>query len=484
MTEHPLWMPTLFTPPLREDYLTDGDHLLDVVDLAWRSPEHKGEDFTLDEWQRDLIRRVLERYPDDHPKYPGELRYRQVVISMGRQNGKSVLGAIFGLYGLLLHVSGPEVVSVASSVKQANIIYERVRLVINSNASLSKRYKVTGTRGIRSKVTDKPGSYFVQTGKEDALQGVTISMCLFDEVHICKPETWAAVTFGTSARTNGMVLGITTAGDEESALLLSLYERGKAAVENGEDERFGFFLWEAPAHADVTDPDAIKAANPAVACGRKDVEQVISDLKNMPETKARRFGLNRFVSSMSSWLPLAKWNALQVDSLPHWNDVLFAVDRTENWGAATITANVKHEGRIYTKVVASIPSPSLEWLETVCVDLYQRYGGLGFVMEVSNLRDLSARLKERGIKCEYLTQTQVQNACATVYSLINEGAVVHAGDPLLGAQVPRGVAKNTGQGWRIDRKASVGDVDALLATVMGIYGAEVMKPSGPLLYVA
>lgn len=474
-------MPTLHTPPLREDFETDGDRLLEVIDLAWRSPET--EDFHLDEWQRWLIRHVLERYPADHPKYPGELRYKQVIISMGRQNGKSVLGAIFGLYGLLLQTTGPEVVSVASSVKQANIIYERVRLVVASNRALAKRYKVTGTRGIRAKDVAKPGSYFVQTGKEEALQGVTMSLCLADELHLWKTETYSAIVLGLSARKDGMLLGITTAGDEQSHLLKSLYERGRAAVD-ADDERFGFFVWEAPAHADVTDHDAIRAANPAVACGRKDVEQVAKDAANMPENSARRYVLNQFVSSSSSWLPSSMWKRLDVAPLPHTDDVVFAVDRTNNWGAATVTANVRHEGRIYTRVVASLPNPSLEWLEAICVDLWSRYGGQGFVMEQANLRDLNARLREQGIKTEYLTQTQMQNACATVYSLISEGAVVHGDDDLLKAQVPRGVAKNTGEGWRITRKDSIGDVDALLATIMGIYAAEVMKPTGSFLYVA
>jgi len=475
-------MPSVFTPPLREDFETDGDRLLQVVDLAWRTPEQDTE-FSLDEWQRDLIRRVLERYPADHPKYPGELRYRQVVISMGRQNGKSVLGAIFAIYGLMLQTKGPEVVSVASSVKQANIIYERVRLVIATNPAFNKRFKVTGTRGIRSKVTDKPGSYFVQTGKEEALQGVTMSLTLADELHLWKPETYSAIVLGQSARKDAMILGITTAGDASSDLLKSLYERGRAAAAGNDDERFGFFLWEAPAHADVTDHDAIRAANPAVACGRKDVEQVAREAANMSENSARRYVLNQFVSSSSSWLPSAKWKALKTAPLPHWDDVVFAVDRTDNWGAATITANVKHQGRVYTKVVASVPNPSLEWLEAMCHDLYDRYGGLGFVMEVSNLRDLSARLKDAGIPCEYFTQTQMQNACATIYSLISEGVVVHGGDDLLAAQVPLGVAKNTGEGWRITRKDSVGDVDALLSTIMGCYAAEIMKSSGPMLYV-
>ena len=479
------WTPTLATPPLSDDFITDGDQLLKVIDLAWRSPEQK--EFALDEWQRDLIRRVLERYPHDHPKYPGQLRYRQVLISMGRQNGKSVLGAVFALYGLLLHGPGPEVVSVASTVPQANIIYDRVKYVINNNKTLRKRFKVTGTRGIRSRIESKPGTYFVKAGAENSLQGVTISMCLFDEVHICKPETWNAVVFGTSARRDGMVLGITTAGDENSDLLKRLYKTGRQAAvsEDDYDERFGFFLWEAPEHLEVTDPEALIAANPSIACGRMDVDQEINAIRNMPENQARRYRLNQFVSSETSWLPQGKWGLLSTcEELPTYKNVVFAVDRTDNWTAATITAAVKHEGRIYTRVVAAMPNPSLEWLEAICADLNKRYRPLSIVMEVANLRDLSARLKARGIKCEYLTQTQMINASATVYSLINEGVVVHGNDALLTDQVRKGVAKNVGEGWRISRKDSVGDVDALLSTVMGCYAAEVMKPQGPALFIA
>ncbi len=87
-----VWAPAVFTPPLSEDFSTKGDVLLKLVDLAWRAPETSGR-FELDPWQRSLIRHVLETYPEGHPR-AGELRYRQVVISVGRQNGKSVLGAI------------------------------------------------------------------------------------------------------------------------------------------------------------------------------------------------------------------------------------------------------------------------------------------------------------------------------------------------------------------------------------------------------
>ncbi|MFD6309087.1 terminase large subunit domain-containing protein, partial [Streptomyces sp. NPDC060223] len=290
-SELPLWLPGTYTRPLSDDFPSAGDKLTRLVELAWKSPENpKG--LSLDPWQRWLIRHVLETYPDDHPTYPGQLRYRQVVVSMGRQNGKSVLGAIFGLFGLLQHTAGPHVISVASTADQARIIYNRVLYVIQGNASLQSRFKkTTETRGIVTK--SGAGRYEVKASKGGALQGLPISMGLYDEVHITKPEMWTAMVLGTAQRANGMVLGITTAGDDESVLLKSLYEKGRRAAAGDESlERFGFFLWEAPEGAKVDDPDALIAANPSLACGRMDLEQTQNDVRTLPEMDARRYRLN------------------------------------------------------------------------------------------------------------------------------------------------------------------------------------------------
>ena len=170
-----LQLPSVYTPPLTDDFETDGDRLIEFANLAWQSPESP-DGLTLDEWQRWLLRHVLERYPADHPKYPGRLRYRQVVISVGRQNGKSLLAAILGLYGLLMHEPGAQVISLASSTDQANIVYSRVNYVINQNPFLRKRFKrATETRGIVT--NDNAGRYDVKAAKESALQGIPMSLC-------------------------------------------------------------------------------------------------------------------------------------------------------------------------------------------------------------------------------------------------------------------------------------------------------------------
>ena len=477
------WLPTFYTPPLSDDFVTDGDNLIAFAELAWTTPEVE-EGFQLDEWQKWLLRHVLERYPDDHPDpdLAGRLRYRQVVVSVGRQNGKSVIGAILGLYGLLLHDPGPTVIGIASSVDQAQIVYRRTLLVINSNPALKKRFaRTTETRGIQT--TDGRGTYQLKAAKDSALQGIPVSLCLFDELHISKPEMWSAMVLGTAQRENGMVFGITTAGDEDSALLKDLYSTGKKAIE-GQDglERFGFFCWEAPAGSSVTDPEAIKAANPSVSEGRMKLSTVLSDIASIPEVDARRYRLNQFVaSSADQWLPVSMWNQCGHDKGNPEGRCVFSIDRTPSWDYATITAAVKSEDHIYTEVVASLIKPTKDSLLALCLQLAQS-NPIAFTGEAYMLADLMRDLQDRGLRAFSLSSTEVCQASSTTYALAAQGRLRHNNDAIVNTQVPHGIRKNKGELWRVSRADSTHDIDALMASIMGIYLASREIEMGPQLF--
>lgn len=380
---------------------------------------------------------------------------------------------MFGFYGLLMHESAPYVVSLASNADQATIIYNRVKDSIDFNPQLRRRFKTTGTRGITRQ--DKPGTYKVKPAKADALQGIPVTLCLFDEVHICAPEMWAAMIKGTTAKADGLVLGITTAGDDNSTLLKDLYVQGRAAAAGEGNERFGFFLWEAKPDAAVDDLEALKDANPALASGRLSAAVLLDSVRTMPEDEARRYSLNQFVGSESSWLPMSIWNKQRAGSIPD-GAVVFAVDRTPSWEAATITATVKTDtGELHSEVVATFANPTLERLEAHCVALYQ-HNPIVFVMDGYTLSDLAERLKTKGYPVRVMRLSDVTNACATAYALLATGKAWHKGDNLLGQQMPFAVKKNSGSGWRINRGASDHDIDAVMATVFGYYIAESERP--------
>lgn len=474
-------MPTLFTPSLTgtEDFPTDGDRLIQVVEKYWRAPEV--EDFTLDDWQRWLLRHLLEKYPHDHARFPGQLRYRQVLASMGRQNGKSVLGGIMGFYGLAMHEPGPQVIGLASSADQATIIYDRVHHVVGAHPVLARKFRATGTRGISRR--DGSGTYKVKPAKGDALQGIPISMTIFDEVHISKPDLWQAVVNGLRTRKNGMVLGITTAGDDESVLLKRLYEVGKRAADGDPKlERFGFFLWEAPEGSTIDDDDAIKAGNPSVASGRIDLDTVRGDVANLPEPDQTRYVLNRFVASTSNWLPMHSWFQCEGEGVgPDLGPLVFSIDRSANWEFATIAVSANVDGVIHTELVARIIKPSLEQLLRLCLTL-RNHGQVTFAMDSYVLGDLAKELKSRGLSVFALATKEVAAACASAYAHIVQGKVSHPNEDLLRHQMPRAARKNYGEAWRISRQHSSVEIDGVMATVMGLYVSATQRPESVQLF--
>lgn len=484
------WAPSAFTRPLSVPFLSDGPRLIALLEGHFRPVDGStaGKLIRLDDWQKALLCHALERYPADWPveRLRGRLRYRQVVVSMGRQNGKSILGAAFGLYGLVQHVAGPSVVGIATSVEQANVVYHRVAYAVRHDPALMARFKPSGTRGVRAR--DGAGGYFVKPALEEGLQSVPITLCIADELHLSRASMWDSIVNGQRAQADGLLVGITTAGDDSSVLLKRLYEQGADAIEHaGDDEaaqRFGFFLWQAPDGATIETPGAIEAANPAIACGRIPVETVRSDVAKLPRVDQERYTLNRFVANVSTWLDMQRWREQAGDGVPaDWHGpVTFAVDRTPTWEWATITATVRlpqpaGPARLATEVVASIHRPSRAQLVAIGARLAEREPMAQFVMDQYQLGDVADALREQGVDVHTTTRQQVKAACAAAYAAIVSGLVDHAGDELLARQMPHAKIKTDGDGWRLVKAGST-DIDAVMATVLGLYGADVWQPAG------
>lgn len=462
-----LQLPARYTPPLSDDFDTDGDRLIKLMQLCWITPE-TDEPIELDEWQSWLLRHVLERYPADHPKYAGKLRYRQVLISLGRQNGKTVLGGGLALDALVFHKG--DVTSIASSYDQATIIYDRVKHVIDSFGWLAKRFKkTTETRGIAK--SDGTGKYKVSPAKEGALQGKPFVRVLLDEGHLAKKGIWTAATKGTTAMDDATVIMITTAGDQTSETLIELYKSAARAIEGDPSlERFGAFIWEAPTNAPLDSGSAIMAANPAVACGRVPLERVLTDIATQPENEVRRYTLNQFVSgTAASWLPGELFKAATGKGITNPQGVVFAIDRSRNWEYATIAAANSNGDLQETELVASFVAPTEQMLYNELTRLYTTHSPRAIVMDDRQFPSLSKRLKLAGIPVWQLWTKEVSAACSVVYAMFATNTVRHNNDPLLTVQTQNGITKYSGETWLISREKSLGEIDALMATVFALY---------------
>ena len=469
--------PARWTKPLTDDFVTDADRLLQVVALAYRDMDNPAG-IQLDSWQSWLMRHILERYPDDwhDQSLAGHLRYRACVVSIPRQSGKSLIGALLGLWGVAMRTG--QTLSLASSAEQARIIYDRVLATIQSNPLLLARFKkTTERRGIIS--SDGLARYDIKPAKESALQGIRVDTVLADELHLWKKGMWTAVVQGTAASPDGIIIGITTAGDANSETLIDLYKQGDRAV-NGDPalERFGFFVWEAPEGCAV-DAESILASNPAVECGRIPLERVLGDLATIPEHEARRYRLNQFISGTSeSWLPGEVFHRNAGHGIENIQGITLAVDMTIKLDHASIVAAKKVGDKVQTEIVASVMNPSESKMYELLATLAKKFSATAIVIDGSRMPALQKRLKANGFPLWQLWSKEVSAACATTFAMFQQNQIEwNQSDQLLIAQMPRGVARYTGENWFLSRRDSLGDIDAVIATTLAIYVASLERPT-------
>ena len=84
---------------------TDGPSVADFGRTFLRVSKgiEAGNSLRVTEWQADLLDALYERRPD------GLLRYRRSLVGLARKNGKSLLGSLIALHGLIEGEPGAEV---------------------------------------------------------------------------------------------------------------------------------------------------------------------------------------------------------------------------------------------------------------------------------------------------------------------------------------------------------------------------------------
>lgn len=454
-----LYTPTRCTAPLETYAGSLYDRYERVLEIAWREAFGHG----LDAFQADALRAITELTAF------GTLRHRQFLLSMGRQNGKTEIAAALGLL-MLLHNPRAAIIGIASNADQAGLVYKRVMGVIRQNPALRSRFNaLTDTRGIR---TAAGGYYTLKAAKSASLQGEPIDLGIVDEVHLLKGDLWSDLVNGTGGRPNCLVVGITTAGDDDSVTLKHLY---KLAAEG----KIGHIICEAP-ESRIPDDDAtlweyLAAANPSLVVRPEIVNgpeyraAIIADVRSMPPASAIRYRLNLFTAAESVYMGVADWLQRAGEITPPNDGVVFWIDRTPSWTHASIVAAWRATDGIYeTQVVASVAAPSPEKLVDLCVALAPRHRL--FAADAYNLGGVLDVLKQRGFRTKRGTLGDVTGSASRLYAHVKEGTLRHPGDPLMTVQLPRTGTKNVGDNFRLVRKG--GDIDTVVATAGALYFAE------------
>jgi phage terminase large subunit-like protein len=431
-------------------------------------------------WQRDIIHAVLD-----------EPRPRQALVSIPAGNGKSTLAAALGLYGLLADgVEGAQVLVVASDERQARIILNTARRMVELDPALYARVQIFKDHLLEPHTDSR---FMALPADPGALQGWDPSMALIDELHVVTDDTFEAMAARAGKRDRSLLLAISTPprATQDDSVMRRLVDHGR----EGGDPSFCFREYAAPAGCALDDEAAWAVANPALDDFlHRDALRATLPPK-MREAAFRRYRLGQWVTVEDAWLPDGAWAAC-ADPLSPIGDgaeVVIALDGSFSRDCtALVAATVTDRPHVHLYRLWEAPEGARDWRVPVVAveDAIRDACGRWRVLEVAAdpfrwQRSLEV-LDGDGIPVSEFFQTAARMGPATArfYQLVVDGELTHDGDPALARHVANAILKADSRGARLakEHKESKRRIDAAVAAVMAVHRAAELADTAPAIY--
>jgi phage terminase large subunit-like protein len=431
-------------------------------------------------WQRWTLDRMLEVDPTT-----GRLRYREVLVSIARRNGKTTLMRALVAWLLRSSPIWRTSLNAATTTPQALILFNAIAL---DGLKVGMEANASGTR-IGVGYPDSERRHVYVSGRSETWRGLGQDLVILDEVQEQRDEdAWAAAEPMIRTSPNGLVVAIGTASTERAILFRRLYDRGRmAVVRPEEDPRYGVFVWEGQ-----TDDDAgIRAGNPAEADGLLSLDVLRATRRSQTPARFASETLNRWISDPTlSWAPPGAWEACgDPHSVAPSSRPSFAVDVSPSWARGSIVAASPDDDaeRIHVEVARDWPDLGTPVSEAEVVaavrDLVARYPRSQVAYDPqSAISAAMRRLGDEGLPVVPVQPGEFRSACGSFLGHVVTGRLRHLNDPVLDEAARVAARSEDAEAWRFVRRKSAGYIDSLCAAAMAVHLAEKPPPPRPAIY--
>ena len=262
-----------------------------------------GVPFALERYEKAIVELAF-GFVDDE----GYRQFQEMLVVVGRKNGKTSLGAAMELYMLVADGEGaPQIYNVATSKDQASLAYGAVLKMVRQSSELSKKLR-KGTVSERDQdgiIFDANFGYITPlTNQTRHLDGLDVHFCLFDEMAAStNRDQYDLMKQAMSARKQPMITAISTNGFERGNLFDDQYDYACGILDSKiVDDRMLPMIYELDQRDEWIDEKCWKKANPglgtvksweymrdAVNKGMQDpsfLPTLLTKDFNVPETKA------------------------------------------------------------------------------------------------------------------------------------------------------------------------------------------------------
>lgn len=247
-------------------------------------------------------------------------RFRKVYIEIPKKNGKSPMGSAIANYCLLAdREEGAEVYTVAAQREQAGICFNDARAMLSKASEVAEVFGAEVHKYSISVPSTNSSMKALAKDHKGTQDGLNIHCAIVDELHAHpKRDTWDIIAGGIAARSQPLIVAITTAGFNRASVCYEqhLYIR-KLLDGIATDERYFGIIYSADEGDDWREESTWRKANPnlGVSVDLDYIRQAVEEAKVTPAKVAtfQTKHLNIWVGSAAAWLDMDRWNSLACD---------------------------------------------------------------------------------------------------------------------------------------------------------------------------
>lgn len=214
----------------------------------------------LEEWQKAFISAVFGIVDDN-----GDRQFREVLLEIGRKNGKTIIAAAISAYHTYLDGEyGARVYMAAPKLAQAELCYNAFYQMVKKEPLLDKRAK---KRRTDIYIEESNSSISPLAFSEKKADGLNISLGILDEVAAwhgaAGKKFYEVLKSSMGARRQPLLLSISTAGYENEGAFDELIKRGtRVLLGDSKEKRLLPILYQIDDEDKWNDINELKKANP------------------------------------------------------------------------------------------------------------------------------------------------------------------------------------------------------------------------------
>lgn len=495
-----------------------------------------GEPFHLAPFQAALVASIW-----GYRNADGTRRFRRVLLYCGKKNSKTSLTAALILLVMATDgEQGAELYSVASTQKQAGLVFDHAAGMVRQEPRLRRRLRVYGDRGgaVGKSIVDyrTMSAYRCLASDADSADGVNPHLNVIDEVHRHRTgELMDVLVRSTVARRQPLTIYTTTADfnrpsacNELRQYALSVRANPGDRARPGYDPTFLPALWEASAEDDPGARETWLKANPGLGVVKSEaaLADAWREAREVPSKMSAflRLDLNLVTDAAEAWLDMEAWDRcagpvpLGPGGLAAWIEALgltgeactggLDLSRTTDLTAFVLWFPAKRA----VLPLGFIPRDTAKKAEERDRVPYQAWARQGFlevtdgnvvdyehvrqrVLEACrrfrvrslaydpwNATQLALELKEEGVPVVEYRQgfASLSEPTKALERRVLSGDLVHGGHPVLRWCASNVTVRQDPAGnLKPDKSRSTGRIDLVVALIMALGAAQVRPPHVP-----